>query len=147
MDKEEAALQIEKELDELPTVVAGELGRIMAQLEEEVALEDFACFVTFIGCLIKRGYPSAFECVNHASRVLTCLEKQDRQGFLELALHLAQASPEDAGTFFTSGPDALSRIKKEQRPEFFSLAREIGQSAGQLICLLDDASQGRMMNG
>jgi len=103
--------------------------RVSPDLLRFLTIGELEKFAAFIQRLAPKSYEYAGDCLESAEDVLSRLEKQDRECFLEQALLFAETNWNDVRTCFLSGPKILSRIEGNERARFLSLAQKISQRA------------------
>ncbi len=102
-------------------------------------MEDMARFALLIETLDKTSYNIASHCLESALAVFPKIDKEDRRGFLDSTLVLADLDCNNAKTYFEAGPAVLSRISRTQRSRFLALAARVSQlhSRNTLPFLID----------
>jgi len=112
---------------------------ISPELLRYLNMGEMAQFARFIEAVDNISYNIASHCLESSLSIFPKIDKEDRKGFLDSTLVLADIDCNNAKTYFEAGPAVLSRISRAQRSKFLALAAKVAQlySRNTLPFLID----------
>ncbi len=124
------------------TSVASRFLELSPRILHYLALPEAGDFVRFMDILGRHSPEQGMEVLGMAEGVLGGLERQDRRGFLHLALVLVEHQWRDSRSFFQAGAKVMSRIDRGSRERFLALSETLARDHGSTaLSFIVDGSQ------